>query len=74
MRFPGFLPNVPVRTAWFRGILLLGLGLMLVASAPVWTNARAFPLLPIFPGFPRWFQTLYRPSLGFPIKKELGYF
>ena len=40
------------RTACVRAILLSACLAGLLASAPVWRNARTFPLLPIAPGFP----------------------
>lgn len=40
------------RTAWLRGTLLSACFLGMVASAPVWLAARAFPLLPITSWFP----------------------
>jgi hypothetical protein len=47
-----FLRTTDRRTLWLRGTLLLATFLGLLASAPVWTNTRTFPLLPIFNGFP----------------------
>lgn len=44
--------KVDHRTAWLRGTLLVACFLGLIASAPVWLNARAFPLLPITSWFP----------------------
>jgi len=40
------------RTIWLRATLLAATFLGLIASAPVWTNTRTFPLLPIVAGFP----------------------
>ena len=40
------------RSAWLRGALLIGCLLGMVISYRVWFTARAFPLLPIFNGFP----------------------
>ena len=40
------------RKAWLRAILLGATLLGLIASAPVWFNARAYPLLPIATWFP----------------------
>jgi hypothetical protein len=49
--------GVDRRTAWLRAILLSACLLGLLASVPVWTNAHAFPMLPIAP----WFPTLPSP-------------
>jgi hypothetical protein len=51
---PRFLlfAGVDRRTAWLRGCLLSACLLSLIASAPLWLNARVFPLLPLTPGFP----------------------
>lgn len=50
------------RIAWLHLVLLTACGVSLIASAPLWINAREFPVLPIMPGFPvlpapldRWF-------------------
>jgi hypothetical protein len=40
------------RVAWLRLTLLAACGVSLIASAPLWVNARVFPVLPITPGFP----------------------
>ncbi len=62
------LANLDRRTGWLRGILLGATFLGLIASAPVWTNTRTFPLLPIFSGFPilpaPWDKCLYALMLG----------
>ena len=47
-----FFPNTDRRTIWLRTILLTATFLGLIASMPAWFNARTFPLLPIFSGFP----------------------
>lgn len=56
------------RTTWLRATLLAATFLGLIASAPVWTNTRTFPLLPIFSGFPilpaPWDNYLYALMLG----------
>lgn len=56
------------RTIWLRTTLLAATLLGLIASAPVWTNTRTFPLLPIFSGFPilpaPWDNCLYATMLG----------
>ena len=56
------------RTLWLRATLLSATLLGLIASAPVWTNTRTFPLLPIFTGFPilpaPWDKCLYALMLG----------
>jgi hypothetical protein len=44
--------GVERRVAWLRWVLLASCGVSLIASAPLWINAREFPLLPITPGFP----------------------
>jgi hypothetical protein len=44
--------GVEPRIAWLRGVLLASCGVSLLASAPLWINAREFPVLPITPGFP----------------------
>jgi hypothetical protein len=44
--------GVDRRTAWLRAILLGAIFLGLIASAPVWANARPYPLLPIADWFP----------------------
>src|SRR4051795_4924970 len=44
--------GVDRRTAWLRGTLLVACLLGMLISWPLWLNARAFPLLPVFPGFP----------------------
>jgi hypothetical protein len=44
--------GVDRRTAWLRAVLLAATFLGLLASAPVWANARAYPLLPIASWFP----------------------
>ena len=53
-RLISWLPFATVdrRTAWLRGTLLVACLLGLLASAPVWLNARGFPLLPIVSWFP----------------------
>ncbi len=60
--------NADRRTIWLRVTLLLATFLGLIASAPVWTNSRTFPLLPIFDGFPilptPWDRLLYALMLG----------
>lgn len=60
--------NLHRRTPWLRGTLLAATFLGLIASAPVWTNSHAFPLLPIFNGFPilqnPWDQCHYVLMLG----------
>ncbi|MGC3957973.1 MAG: hypothetical protein QM813_08535 [Verrucomicrobiota bacterium] len=56
------------RTIWLRATLLIATALGLIASAPVWTNTRTFPLLPICAGFPilpaPWDKCLYALMLG----------
>lgn len=56
------------RTIWLRATLLGATFLGLIASAPVWTNTRTFPLLPIFSGFPilpaPWDKGLFALMLG----------
>jgi uncharacterized membrane protein YphA (DoxX/SURF4 family) len=56
------------RTFWLRATLLGATLLGLIASAPVWTNTRTFPLLPIFTGFPiiptPWDKCFYALMLG----------
>jgi len=52
MRLAPPLTGVNRRTAGVRAILLTACLASLLASIPVWRNARAFPLLPIAPGFP----------------------
>ena len=51
------------RSLWLRATLIVATFLGLIASAPVWTNTRTFPLLPIFSGFPilpaPWDKCLY---------------
>lgn len=44
--------GVERRVAWLRFVLLASCGVSLIASAPLWINAREFPVLPITPGFP----------------------
>lgn len=69
---PGVLPKplaqLDRRTQSLRATLLLATFLGLIASAPVWTNTRAFPLLPICAGFPilpsPWDKMLYVLMLG----------
>lgn len=46
------LQNTDRRVLWLRATLIIASFLGLIASAPVWTNTRTFPLLPIFNGFP----------------------
>jgi len=62
------LANLDRRTTWLRVTLLLATFLGLIASAPVWTNTRTFPLLPIFSSFPilpaPWDKALYILMLG----------
>ena len=38
--------------AWFRGLLLICVVLMQIASRPLWLNDRVYPLVPITPDFP----------------------
>jgi len=56
------------RTVWLRTTLLVATFLGLLASAPVWTNTRTFPVLPIGSGFPilptPWDTGLYALMLG----------
>jgi uncharacterized membrane protein YphA (DoxX/SURF4 family) len=56
------------RNFWLRATLLAATLLGLIASAPVWTNTRTFPLLPIFAGFPiipgPWDKCFYALMLG----------
>jgi hypothetical protein len=40
------------RTVWLRGTLLLATALGLIASHPLWSNTRSYPLSPICDGFP----------------------
>jgi hypothetical protein len=54
---PVVIPLVPFadvdrRTAWLRGTLLLATLLGLLASSPVWSNTRSYPLSPIADWFP----------------------
>ena len=63
-----FLQTTDRRTFWLRVTLLLATFLGLIASSPVWTNTRTFPLLPIFNGFPilpdPWDKLLFALMLG----------
>jgi hypothetical protein len=43
---------VESRIIWLRLVLLIACGASLLASAPLWINARDFPVLPIVAGFP----------------------
>jgi hypothetical protein len=52
MQLVGPLQGVERRIAWLRSVLLASCGVSLIASAPLWINAREFPVLPIAPGFP----------------------
>lgn len=52
MPFKAPFAGVDCRTAWLRGTLLIACLLGLFISHPVWSNTRAFPLLPWFSGFP----------------------
>lgn len=65
---PRPLANLDRRTVWLRATLLLATFLGLIASFPVWTNTRTFPLLPIFSSFPilptPWDKALYGLMLG----------
>lgn len=60
--------NTDRRTIWLRVTLLSATLLGLIASAPVWTNTRTFPLLPVFSGFPilpaPWDKALYALMLS----------
>lgn len=60
--------NTDRRTLWLRATLLSATLLGLIASAPVWTNTRTFPLLPIFSSFPilpaPWDKCLYALMLS----------
>jgi hypothetical protein len=60
--------NLDRRTLWLRVTLLSATFLGLIASAPVWTNTRSFPLLPIVSSFPilssPWDNCLYALLLG----------
>lgn len=60
--------NTDRRTLWLRATLLSATLLGLIASAPVWSNTRTFPLLPIFSSFPilpaPWDKCLYALMLG----------
>lgn len=54
---PRVIPVVPFaqadrRTAWLRGTLLLATALGLMASHPLCSNTRSYPLAPICAGFP----------------------
>jgi len=44
--------DVDRRTAGLRGVLLLATFLGLIASSPVWSNSRSYPLLPMADWFP----------------------
>jgi hypothetical protein len=63
---PSVLPfaGIDRRTAVLRVILLSACFVTLLASMPLWSNTRAFPLLPIFHGF---------PILPGPVQKILFY-
>ena len=52
MMFPPPFAGVAPRLAWLRVTLLAACFLTLLASAPLWTNARPYPTLPIAAGFP----------------------
>ncbi len=50
---PAFpFPGVDRRSAWLRLVILVACLLGLIASRPLWGNARLYPLLPIAPWFP----------------------
>lgn len=44
--------NSGLRTIWLRSTLIIATILGLIAAAPVWSNSRSFPLLPIVKSFP----------------------
>ena len=52
MSLPPAFREVPRRVAWLRGLLLAACFGTMVASFPLWTNSRLFPVLPIAAWFP----------------------
>jgi hypothetical protein len=52
MSLPLPFAGVDRRTAWLRLVLLLSCFSGLLASRPLWSNSRLYPLLPITPWFP----------------------